>query len=187
MNRRPRRARRSKRGHPTPYRRSDGRWAVSVDLGRRPNGERWRLPVYGRSAEDVLNRIPGARARALGVAGEFDSRTTVAQYAAYWIDEVRPTWDEDGRRTGMKHSSWRGSIPGRSRVLLWRGRGRPGLAVAQNPDGVERTSTRQVGRRRPVARNAAATAAAPVRQKIPVSSAAHPAVVWSDTPRLIST
>jgi integrase len=100
--------RRSKRGHPVPYRRRDGRWAMTLDLGRRVDGRRWRLPVYGRSSDEVLKRAPAVRARATSAETRFDERTTLAEYAAHWIDALRPTWNEDGRRTGLKHSSWRG-------------------------------------------------------------------------------
>lgn len=103
-----RKRRRAGRGQPAPYRRSDGRWAVTIDLGRRADGRRWRLPVYGRSADEVRQRVPAAKARALGAGVTFSATTTVAEYATYWADAIRPTWADDGRRTGLKHSSWRG-------------------------------------------------------------------------------
>jgi len=99
---------RATRGHPEPYLRGDGRWAVTLDLGRRPDGHRWRLPVYGRSPDEVRERIPTARSRALSGVKRVEPGLTVADYAKLWIDEIEPRWDEQGRRTGIKHSSWRG-------------------------------------------------------------------------------
>jgi integrase len=57
----------------------------------------------------VRARIPGARARALsGVRPAVDPGVTVGVYARFWIDEIEPTWEASGRRTGIKHSTWRG-------------------------------------------------------------------------------
>ncbi len=99
---------RAKRGQPEPYQRSDGRWAVTLDLGRRPDGQRWKLPVYGPSPEAVRDAIPSARARATAASNPYGPETTVAAWTAHWIETIAPRWDKDGRRTGIKHSSWRG-------------------------------------------------------------------------------
>jgi integrase len=120
---------RARRGQPEPYLRADGRWAVSLDLGRRPDGRRWRRPVYGPSPEAVRAAIPDARARATAERPRFGPETTVLAWSEHWIESIRPTWDETGRRTGIKHSSWRGyekhvrlSIGGNPTSLLGRTR-----------------------------------------------------------------
>jgi integrase len=120
---------RARRGQPEPYRRADGRWAVTLDLGRRPDGRRWRHPVYGPSPEAVREAIPEARARATAEHPRFGPETTVIKWCEHWIKTIEPMWDQAGRRTGMKHSSWRGyekhvrlSIGGNPLTLLGRTR-----------------------------------------------------------------
>lgn len=53
-------------------------------------------------------RIPAARSPPLSGVRQVDPGVTVAAYARFWIDAIAPTWDESGRRTGIKHSSRRG-------------------------------------------------------------------------------
>jgi integrase len=120
---------RARRGQPEPYLRADGRWAVTLDLGRRPDGRRWRHPVYGPSPEAVRAAIPAARARATMERRRFGPETTVLGWSQHWIESIRPKWNEEGRRTGIKHSSWRGyekhvrlSIGGNPPSLLGRTR-----------------------------------------------------------------
>ena len=98
---------RSKRGHPEPYRRSDGRWAVAVDFGRKANGRRFRRHVYARSAEEARARAERVRREEAAGRAEWGPATLLAAWAREWVRRIRPTWSEDGRRKGIKESSWR--------------------------------------------------------------------------------
>jgi integrase len=37
------------KGEGSIFQRQDGLWAASVDLGRKPDGKRWRKTVYGKT------------------------------------------------------------------------------------------------------------------------------------------
>ena len=98
---------RSKRGHPKPYQRADGRWCVQADLGRRPDGSRWRLPAYGRSEPEALARYAEILAEHRETETVADRKTTLAAWCDSWLEKIHPRWDDAGRREGIKHSSWR--------------------------------------------------------------------------------
>lgn len=100
--------RRAKRGQPKPYLRPDGRWAVTLELRSEEVGRRVRRHIYGRSADEVRDRAKAARSSAQAGDARFSPATPLAEWANYWIGSIAPKWDESGRRTGMKHSSWRG-------------------------------------------------------------------------------
>lgn len=99
---------RAKRGQPKPYLRADGRWAVTLELRSEEVGRRVRRHIYGRSAEEVRDRAKAARSSAQAGDARFSPATSLAEWTSYWIGSIAPKWDESGRRTGMKHSSWRG-------------------------------------------------------------------------------
>jgi integrase len=100
---------RARNGQPEPYWRTDGRWAVAVDLGRRPDGKRRRHHVYGRSAEEATQRATLVRGRASAEEEHklWGPHAKLADWAEEWVRRKEPRWDASGRRTGIKHSSWR--------------------------------------------------------------------------------
>lgn len=101
-----RRQRRSHKGSPTPYLRADGRYALSIEAGRHPDGSRRRLPVYGRSADECLTNADIKR-QAIAAGDEQREDPTLASYSDEWLTAIQPRWADDGRREGIKHSSWR--------------------------------------------------------------------------------
>jgi integrase len=102
-----RRQRRSHKGNPTPYLRADGRYALSIEAGRNPDGSRRRLPVYGRSAEEALENADRERARFADEESTIAAMPTLGDWCATWLERIHPRWTADGRREGIKHSSWR--------------------------------------------------------------------------------
>lgn len=102
-----RRQRRSHKGNPTPHLRADGRYALSIEAGRNPDGSRRRLPVYGHSAEEALENADRERARFADTEATIAEMPTLGEWCATWLERIHPRWDADGRREGIKHSSWR--------------------------------------------------------------------------------
>ena len=112
------RPKRSRRGEAQPFQReSDGRWTVTIELPRDNGGKRRRLPIYGQSAAEVEAKRSEALAEieaeaALAVqfddAAKFSAATSVGDWCSEWLLRKHPVWADDGRRTGIKHSSWRG-------------------------------------------------------------------------------
>jgi integrase len=78
------------RNEGTVFRRSDGRWVGTVDLGW-IDGKRVRRSVYAttrRQASDKLKTLQGAIEGGLAPAPE---RLTVGAYLADWLEAARPT------------------------------------------------------------------------------------------------
>jgi len=72
------------------YRRSDGRWCATVDLGWE-SGKRKRKYLYGETRAEVANqltRVLNEKVQGLPVAVE---RQTVAQFLTGWLDSAQPS------------------------------------------------------------------------------------------------
>ena len=77
------------------YRRSDGRWCASVDLGRL-SGKRRRRVVYGKTKREVAEKLFELRKAADAGGLSSTSRLTLEQYLERWLERgarpsVRPT------------------------------------------------------------------------------------------------
>lgn len=55
-----------------------------------------------------MERADATRRLAESKQTVFGPTTALAEWSAHWIEKIKPKWDEAGRRTGIKHSSWRG-------------------------------------------------------------------------------
>jgi integrase len=73
------------------YKRADGRWAASIDLGH-SGGRRRRKAFYGATRREVAEKLTAAlraRQQGLPIVGE---RLTLAAFLARWLeDSARPT------------------------------------------------------------------------------------------------
>jgi integrase len=76
------------KGAGTLYQRSDGTWAGQVELPPGPNGKRRRKSVYGKTKAEVQAKIKAALAEAEQGRDLGAPRKTLAQFLAYWLEEV---------------------------------------------------------------------------------------------------
>jgi integrase len=67
------------------YRRGDGRWVGSLDLGRDANGKRRRHVVYGGLRREVVAKLEEARSRLAADEPVKDARVTVAMFVEDWM------------------------------------------------------------------------------------------------------
>jgi len=72
------------------YRRADGRWVGSLDLGRNVNGKRQRHVVYGQLRREVVAKLEEARSRLAADEPVRDARTTVASFVNDWLEKALP-------------------------------------------------------------------------------------------------
>jgi integrase len=72
------------------YRRGDGRWVGSLDLGRDAAGKRRRHVVYGGLRREVVAKLEEARSRLTADEPVKDARVTVAMFVADWIHKALP-------------------------------------------------------------------------------------------------
>ena len=80
-------AKRRGQGEGSIYKRKDGRWAATLELGYE-SGKRDRKTLYGRTQAEVLARLRAAQhghAQGLPVAQE---RLTVGAFLRRWLDEA---------------------------------------------------------------------------------------------------
>jgi hypothetical protein len=77
------------------YRRGDGRWVGSLDLGRDAAGKRQRHVVYGQLRREVVAKLEEARSRLAADEPVRDARTTVASFVTDWLEKALPA---SGRR-----------------------------------------------------------------------------------------
>jgi integrase len=77
------------------YRRGDGRWVGSLDLGRDANGKRKRHVVYGSLRREVVAKLEEARSRLAADEPVKDARVTVAAFVDDWLRKALPA---SGRR-----------------------------------------------------------------------------------------
>lgn len=88
-------AKRRGHGEGSVYRRKDGQWCATVELGRDPRGKRQRRIVYASTKKAVLDKLEQARAwHGLGLE-PLDARTTTGQWLDTWLteaaDDLSPT------------------------------------------------------------------------------------------------
>ena len=72
------------------YRRADGRWVGSLDLGRNVNGKRQRHVVYGQLRREVVAKLDEARSRLAADEPVRDARVTVAGFVNDWLEKALP-------------------------------------------------------------------------------------------------
>jgi integrase len=72
------------------YRRADGRWVGSLDLGRDGNGKRRRHVVYGHLKREVVAKLEEARHRLAADEPVKDARLTVAMFVQDWVHKALP-------------------------------------------------------------------------------------------------
>lgn len=78
------------------YRRADGRWVGSLDLGRDADGKRQRHVVYGKLRREVVAKQEEARSRLAADEPVKDARTTMASFIVNdWLEKALPA---SGRR-----------------------------------------------------------------------------------------
>ena len=79
------------KGEGSIYKRRDGRWAASIDLGY-SGGSRQRKTFYGKTRKEVQEKLTTAlRAQQRGELVT-DSRRTVGEFLAQWLeDSARPS------------------------------------------------------------------------------------------------
>lgn len=83
----------SRRGHGegSIYKRKDGRWAATVDLGR-VDGKRHRKTVYGKTQQEVIDKRKALLRRIEDGISVADDRLTVAKFLKGWLaDTVEPS------------------------------------------------------------------------------------------------
>lgn len=80
-------AKRRSRGEGSVFRRRDGRWVASLDLGY-IDGKRKRLTFYGQTRREALEKLEAAKAQLL--RGELPTRAheTVGQFLSRWLEEI---------------------------------------------------------------------------------------------------
>lgn len=79
--------RRRGRGEGGVRRTSKGLWEASISLGRKPDGSRYRLNVYGRTKKEALERLREAQDSPRAMTAD---RVTVNGYVAIWLaDKLR--------------------------------------------------------------------------------------------------
>lgn len=76
------------------YQRADGRWAAAPSLGFGPDGKRRRRVVYGRTKQEVLDKLREVDPK--GGAGS--AAPTVERFLASWLEWVKSSveltsWD----------------------------------------------------------------------------------------------
>jgi integrase len=83
------------RGEGSISQRADGLWVASVSLGIGPDGKRRRPTVYGKTKQEVLDKLREIDPAKLPASGK---AVTVGQFLASWLESVRAsveptTWD----------------------------------------------------------------------------------------------
>ena len=66
------------------------RWVGVLDLGRGPDGARRRAKMYGKTRAEVRRKLDEAQKAAAAGLTHDDQRTTVAEFAAYWLQHGIP-------------------------------------------------------------------------------------------------
>ncbi len=82
--------RRRGRGEGSIYRRPDGRWAATLDLGWH-GGKRRRKFLYGKTRAEVARKLATALQAQRDGQVFGDERTTVEQFLAAWLETVEPS------------------------------------------------------------------------------------------------
>lgn len=76
-------------GEGSIYRRADGRWAGAAYV-LMPNGGRRRRQVYGRTREEVAQKITALLAQAAAGVPAPETTWTVASYVEHWREHIAP-------------------------------------------------------------------------------------------------
>jgi integrase len=77
-------------GEGTIYHRADGRWEGRLSLGVGVDGRRHRHVEYGRTRNDVVDKLRRARNRVAEGQPPTDAGRTVADYLRWWAEHVLP-------------------------------------------------------------------------------------------------
>jgi integrase len=69
------------------YRRSDGRWAGEVFIGYKPDGKPWRKVIYGKTRQEVAQKVGRMTVEvADGQKPLADKKTVLARWIDEWLD-----------------------------------------------------------------------------------------------------
>lgn len=89
-------------GEGSVYKRTDGRWAVAVDLGWE-NGKRKRATAYAPTRAEALKKLKGIQKTVEEAPGTLDEKRSVAQYLEWWITEIlMPSNRKDSTKTNYE-------------------------------------------------------------------------------------
>lgn len=89
-------------GEGSIYKRADGRWAGTVELGDSENRRRRRV-VYGDRRAEVVKKLEDLRHAVEAGATEPIERMTVERFLDKWLDAVRPTLRPRGYQSYESH------------------------------------------------------------------------------------
>lgn len=77
-------------GEGSVFRRADGTWVGSVELGRDSTGKRIRKTAKAHTKREVLAKLEAIKARQTAGLPISDDKRTTAEYLAHWLDNVLP-------------------------------------------------------------------------------------------------
>jgi integrase len=83
-------SRRRADGEGSIWKRADGRWEGRLSLGVGPDGRRLRHTEYGKTRNEVVDKLRKARNRVAEGQPPADDRSTVAKYLRWWAEHVLP-------------------------------------------------------------------------------------------------
>ena len=86
------------RGEGSIQQRADGTWRATISLGTGPDGKRRRKDIYGKTRTEVQKKLRNAHSA--NDAGKLPtpSKTTVAEYLKFWIENISRAQDSTKQR-----------------------------------------------------------------------------------------
>ena len=86
------------RGEGSIQKRADGTWRATISLGTGPDGKRRRKDIYGKTRSEVQKKLRNAQSA--NDAGKLPtpSKTTVAEYLKFWIENISRAQDSTKQR-----------------------------------------------------------------------------------------
>jgi integrase len=108
-----------RRGHGegSIHKRSDGRWAATIDLGRE-NGKRKRKTVYAATREKVATKLRERQSQLAQGLPLPDERRTTGEYLTWWAKEVLPGTVKESTAYGYRSVLDRNVVPHVGHVRL---------------------------------------------------------------------
>jgi len=101
--------RRRGRGEGGVFRRADGRWEARLDLGF-VNGKRRAKSVYGRTRNEVANKLRIAESQLSSGTLVVDERLTVATWLEHWVKNVLSTRVANGTLAESTYNSYSDTV-----------------------------------------------------------------------------
>jgi integrase len=109
--------RRRGRGEGSIYKRADGRWAATVNLGWEA-GKRKRKTVYGKSRAHVADKLRQLQNRAADGLPALDERQRTGDYLRWWLANVLPGTVKDSTADNYGYILRRYVMPSIERIPL---------------------------------------------------------------------